>query len=123
MVKFISYKGTIFMRFFLPLFGFFMENLLDKIHRLVSKVNKYWLVVIIFLVITFFIGDSTIMHRISYDKQINQLETQIEQLTIEKEQNLEKLKSLQSDNETLERFAREEFRMTKPNEELFIIVD
>ena len=100
-----------------------MRNFLNKIQKLISKVNKYWLTLVIFLVITFFIGDSTIMHRISYDQQIDQLERRIEQVTKEKESNLEKLKALQSDNETLERFAREEFHMTKPDEELFIIVD
>ncbi|MDL2322525.1 septum formation initiator family protein [Bacteroidales bacterium OttesenSCG-928-A17] len=100
-----------------------MRNFFDKIQRLLSKVNKYWLTVIIFLVITFFIGDSTIMHRISYDRQIIDLENQIDQISREREGNLEKLESLQSDNETLERFAREEFQMTKPNEELFLIVE
>jgi Septum formation initiator len=100
-----------------------MGNFLNKIQKLISKVNKYWLTLAIFLIITFFIGDSTIMHRISYDQQIDQLESQIEEITKAKEANLEKLKALQSDNETLERFAREEFQMTKPDEELFIIVD
>jgi len=56
-------------------------------------------------------------------RQISQLEKEIEQVSKEKELNQEKLKALQSDNETLERFAREELRMTKPNEELFIIID
>lgn len=100
-----------------------MRNFFNKILNLISKVNKYWLTIIIFLVITFFIGDSTIMHRLSYDQQINQLENEIDHLSKEKEQNLKKLEALQSDNETLERFAREEFQMTKPGEDLFLIVE
>jgi Septum formation initiator len=100
-----------------------MENFVNKTRELTSKVNKYWLTLIIFLVITFFIGDSTIMHRISYSRQIKQLEKEIEQVSKEKDLNQEKLEALQSDNETLERFAREELQMTRPNEELFIIID
>jgi Septum formation initiator len=100
-----------------------MENLILKIRALLSGVNKYWLTIAIFLIITFFIGDSTIMHRISYNQRINQLKVEIDRTSKEKEKNLERLEKLQSDNETLERFAREEFHMTKPNEELFIIVD
>ena len=100
-----------------------MENLIQKVRAFLSGVNKYWLTVVIFLTLTFFIGDSTIMHRISYNQQINQLKKEIDRTSEEKDRNLEKLQKLQSDNETLERFAREEFQMTKPNEELFIIVD
>ena len=100
-----------------------MGNFFDYIQKLISKVNKYWLTIIIFLVVTFFVGDSTIMHRISYDQKISQLGNEIEQITKDKEDKLKKLESLQSDSETLERYAREEFQMTAPNEELFIIVD
>lgn len=100
-----------------------MRKIFSKIQDTLSKVNKYWLTVIVFVVITFFIGDSTIMHRISYDQQIVDLENQISQMSRKKEENTEKLKALKSDNETLERFAREEFQMTKPNEELFLIVE
>lgn len=100
-----------------------MGNLGENIKKILGKVNKYWLTVIIFAIVTFFVGDSTIMHRVSYDRQINQLEKEIEQITQEKEKNLEKLRALESNNETLERFAREEYYMTKPNEEVFIIVD
>ena len=100
-----------------------MDKIVANLKKYGSRVNKYWLTVIIFVVVTFFIGDSTIMHRVSYDRQINQLENEIDFYTQEKEKDLEKLKALESDNETLEQFAREEYRMTKDNEELFIIVD
>lgn len=100
-----------------------MDNIINYIKKYAGKVNKYWLTVIIFLIVTLFIGDSTIMHRISYNRQINQLEKEIEYYTREKDKNLEKLKALESDNETLEQFAREEYYMTKSDEELFIIVD
>lgn len=100
-----------------------MRKLIDIINKYWGKVNKYWLTVIIFIVITFFLGDSTIMNRISYNRQIKELEKDIEFYTKEKESNLEKLNALKSDNESLEKFAREQYQMTQPDEELFIIVE
>lgn len=100
-----------------------MSKYWEIIKRYSGKVNKYWLSVIVFVVVTFFIGDSTIMHRISYNQQISRYEKEIEHYTKEKERNLERLNALQSDAETLERFAREEYHMTKPDEELFLIVE
>jgi cell division protein FtsB len=73
------------------------------------------------MVVTFFLGDSTILDRISYNGQINKLAEEIEFYTSEKEKNLEKLNAIQSDVENLEKFAREQYLMTKQDEELFII--
>ena len=91
------------------------------IRNFFSKVNKYYLTGVIFIVITFFIGDSTLLRRYEYNKQIGELENEIVKYTKEKEENEQKLKDLKSDNESLERYAREKYLMTKPNEELFII--
>ncbi|GHT08208.1 hypothetical protein FACS189432_01030 [Bacteroidia bacterium] len=100
-----------------------MKNLFEFVKNYGSKVNKYWLTVIIFTVITFFIGDSTVLDQLSYNRQINQLERDIEYYNNEKESNLEKLNAIQSDEEGLEKFAREQYNMTKADEELFIIVE
>ncbi len=97
-----------------------IETIKDKAAFL-RKINKYYLAVLIFVIVTFFIGDSTLYQRYKYDKQINELENEIAKYKKEREQNEKKLNALKSDNESLERFAREEFQMTKPDEELFII--
>lgn len=93
-------------------------NILSRIR----KVNKYILSVVIFFVITFVLGDSNIVKQIQYSRQIHNLENQIEFYRQQKAQNEEKLRALHSSDENLERFAREQYRMTKPNEDLFIIV-
>jgi len=92
------------------------------IPKITNRINKYYLTAGIFFVLTFCIGDSTLYKRYLYDKKISELEKEIETYQKEKETNEAKLKALYSDDESLERFAREEFLMTKPNEELFIIV-
>jgi len=98
-----------------------MKNWVEIFEKYRQKVNKYWIAVIIFAILTFFVGDSTILRRISYDQQIKQLESDIEYYTNEKEKNLEKLNAIKSSDESLERYAREQYLMTKPNEELFLI--
>ena len=98
-----------------------MNPILSFLKQALSKTNKYVLTGVIFLVITFFIGDSTLFQHYKYGKQISELENEIDACKKEKEENEQKLKMLKSNNDSLEHFARETYLMTKPNEELFII--
>ena len=61
------------------------------------------------------------MKRYAYIQQINQLEREIEYYKKQREENSRKSEALHSDRESLEKFAREQFLMTKPNEDIFII--
>jgi cell division protein FtsB len=83
--------------------------------------NKYWIAVIVGVVFTFIVGENNIFNRISHHRQIRRLQSEINYYTQQKEANLQKLKELHSDNESLEKLAREEYHMVKPDEELFII--
>ena len=98
-----------------------MKSISSFLKQGFSKTNKYVLTGIIFVVVTFFIGDSTLFNHYEYEKQINDLGNEIAKYKKEKEGNELKLKMLKRDNDSLERFARETFLMTKPGEELFII--
>ena len=99
-------------------------DLLKKIYsQYLSKLNKYWLAIIIFLIITFIIGDSNLYKRYEYDEKIRQLENEIKEYRKEIEENRKKLDDLHTSQERLERFAREEYLMKKPDEDLFIILD
>ena len=98
-------------------------KMVEFFNKYKGKVNKYWLAVIIFFIITFVLGDGTLQKRFAYDKEINRLNKEIEYYTNMKEENQHKLEALQSDNESLEKLAREQYQMKKPDEDLFIIVD
>ena len=98
-----------------------VSTVLTFIKSIPSKVNKYVLVGIIFLIVTFFIGDSTFLQHYKYDKQISELENEIAKCRKDSTENSRKLEALKSDNESLETFAREKYLMTKPGEELFVI--
>lgn len=98
-----------------------MGKAIETFRLLKRKINKYWIAVISFTIITFFVGESTLFKRIDYNRQIKQLESEIEYYTKQKAENEQKLEALHSDNESLEKLAREQYHMTKENEEVFII--
>ena len=87
----------------------------------VAGINKYWLVIIVFLFITLVLGDSNLINRRKYDDRIRYLENEIERYRKEIEQNTKKLQELQTDKEGLERFAREEYLMKREDEDIFIV--
>ena len=69
----------------------------------------------------FVMGDSSLYKRYTYDEKIRSLEKEIKHYQKEIEINSKKLNDLHTDKEGLERFAREEYFMKKPNEDVFII--
>ena len=98
-----------------------MKTAVEIFQFVKSKLNKYWIAIIAGLVLTFLVGEYNIFNRISYNYQITQLRSQIEDYTRKNEENRQKMKELNSDNETLEKLAREQYNMVKPDEDLYII--
>lgn len=98
-----------------------MSRIKEFYNKYLSWINVYWLVTIIFCVLTLTAGDSSLYMRYQYDEKIRGLEKEIKMYQGEIEENREKLESLQKDKEGLERFAREEYHMKKANEDLFLI--
>ena len=88
---------------------------------MVSLFPIYWLVTIVFFALTFVMGDSSLYKRYTYDEKIRSLEKEIKHYQKEIEINSKKLNDLHTDKEGLERFAREEYFMKKPNEDVYII--
>jgi len=100
-----------------------MENFIDFLNKHKNKVNKYHITIIVFLVVTFFVGDNNLLDGIRYKKKINSLHKDIVTLKKENEEKIRQLEAFQGDKESLEKFAREQFLMTKDDEELFLIVE
>jgi cell division protein FtsB len=98
-----------------------MSFLKSFYNNYLSRVNAYVLVTIVFVGLTFTAGDSTLYKRYTYDEKIRELEKEIKFYQDEIKINKEKLNSLRTDKEGLERFAREEYYMKKPDEDVFII--
>ena len=98
-----------------------MSRIKDFYNKYLSRINAYWLVTIVFFALTFVMGDSSLYKRYTYDEKIRSLEKEIKHYQKEIEVNSKKLNDLHTDKEGLERFAREEYFMKKPNEDVYII--
>lgn len=98
-----------------------MSRIKDFYTNYLSKISKYWWVTILFLALTFTVGDSNLYQRYMYDQKIKSLEQEIKAYQKEIEINSQKLKDLRTDKDGLERFAREEYFMKKANEDIYII--
>ena len=98
-----------------------MSRIKDFYNKYLSRINAYWLVTIVFFALTFVMGDSSLYKRYTYDEKIHSLEKEIKHYQKEIEINSKKLNDLHTDKEGLERFAREEYFMKKPNEDVYII--
>ena len=66
-------------------------------------------------------GDSNPYKRYKYDETIHSLQKQIKFYQKEIDTNRKKLEELRTDKEGLERFAREEYYMSRENEDVYII--
>ena len=98
-----------------------MSRIKDFYNKYLSRINAYWLVTIVFFALTFVMGDSSLYKRYTYDEKIRSLEKEIKHYQKEIEINSKKLNDLHTDKEGLERFAREEYFMKKPKEDVYII--
>ena len=100
-----------------------MKKWIDFFNKHKHRVNKYQVTIVIFLVVTFFVGDNTLLDGIRYKVKIISLQKDIASLKKENEEKISQLNALQGDKESLEKFAREQFLMTKVDEELFLITE
>lgn len=98
-------------------------DVLKKIVRyILNRFSKIQLIVIVVVfVCAFIIGDSNIFTRFGYDLEISDLRGQIEYYRKKTVDDKRKLQELRSDKDNIEKFARENYRMKKDNEDVFII--
>lgn len=89
---------------------------------LIARYTRLQLISILILVIlAFFVSDSSVFSRFSYDAEIRDLRKQIEFYREKSEADRTKLEQLKSNKENVEKFARENYLMKKDNEEVFVI--
>ena len=98
-----------------------MSDKTSLILRRLSSVNTYVVVIAVFLFITFVVGDSNLYKRYVYNEKIRRLEREIRHYKKAIEADRHKLEDIRTNREGLERYAREEFSMKRPNEDVYII--
>ncbi|MBI4645052.1 MAG: septum formation initiator family protein [Bacteroidia bacterium] len=84
--------------------------------------NKYILTTLIFLLILIFFSQNNLINRYKDIKYLERLRTDKE-FYIKAIHNAEKkIYELKTNKESLEKFAREEYLMKKPDEDIFVVV-
>ena len=84
--------------------------------------NKYILTVIIFIVWVSLLDSNNLVTRYKEMRELHKLKIDREYYIKRIEEDKRKLHELKTDNHNLEKFAREQYRMKKPDEDLYIIL-
>ncbi|HEY5569859.1 MAG TPA: septum formation initiator family protein [Bacteroidales bacterium] len=86
-----------------------------------THVNKYLLVIGVFMFYVLFLDENSLMRRMHLTTQERELRKEIKYYKDKIEIDAQKLEELHSSDENLEKFAREQYLMKQPDEEIFII--
>ena len=93
---------------------------IDKIPA--SFRNKYLLTILIFLIWIILLDSNNLISRYKDVKELRRLKSDREYYMNKIDEESRKLRELKTDNHNLEKFAREQYRMKKPDEDLYIIM-
>jgi cell division protein FtsB len=83
-------------------------------------INKYAITLFVFAVLYLFVGDNSFIQYLKRAKKIREVEQEI-QLNNEEIQKTQSIMTNLENKDSLERFAREEYRMHAPNEDVYIV--
>jgi len=95
-------------------------NLIEKVPPALR--NKYLLTIVIFAVWILLFDSNNLIARYKEMRELHKLRTDREYYIKRIESDKQKLHELKTDNDNLEKFAREQYRMKKPDEDIYIIL-
>ena len=84
---------------------------------------KYVVALAIFVVMIGFVGESSIVNRISQNQEISRLKSEIDEYNRRFEQDKKTLDALKYDPEAVKEVARSRYFMKTDNEDIFIVED
>lgn len=84
--------------------------------------NKYILTILIFLIWILLLDSNNLIARYKDIRELHKLRNEKEYYTKKIEVEKSKLKELKTDDQNLEKFAREQYHMKKPDEDLYIVL-
>lgn len=85
--------------------------------------NKYFLATVVFLAWIFFFDSNDFVSQQAQRKELKQTRAHISWLKEEVTKLNKEYNGMQHDPATLERFAREEYKMKRENEDVYVITD
>lgn len=95
-------------------------NLYDKVPKTLR--NKYVLTIVIFIIWILLFDSNNLIARYKEMRELHKLRIDREYYVEKIEKDRKKLHELKTDNQNLEKFAREQYRMKRPDEDLYIIL-
>lgn len=96
----------------------------ERLKKLLNRFkNKYLIVTILLVVWTCFFDRNDIISEMKLVSKIHRLKAERTYYKNQTDMATKQLKELQTNPANLEKFAREEYLMKKPNEDVFVIVD
>lgn len=84
--------------------------------------NRYLLTIIIFVIWVVLLDSNNLISQYKEMKNLKKLRAEREYYVQRIEEDKRKLHELKTDDQNLEKFAREQYRMKKPDEDLYIIL-
>ena len=85
--------------------------------------NKYWIVIIIGVLITVVVDENSVMQRLKLDMQISDLKEQIADYNAQYERDQARLKDLRRNPHAIAKIARERYFMKADDEDIFVLSD
>ena len=98
-----------------------MKSLIQTLIKILKK--KYLLASVLFIIWLFLFDGNNLVDRISALRTLHQLERDKKYYTEKIISDSKKLEELKTNNDNLEKFAREQYLMKKENEDIFVIID
>jgi cell division protein FtsB len=95
-------------------------NIKDKVPPILR--NRYILTILIFVIWVLLLDSNNLIARYKEMKELQKLKIDREYYIKRIEDDKKKLHELKTDNHNLEKFAREQYRMKKSDEDLYIIL-
>lgn len=85
--------------------------------------NKYVLTIVGFAVWVFFFSQYSLMERVRLSRNLKALQQEKEYYIEQIKRDSTRLKELTTGTEELEKYAREQYYMKKPGEDVFVVVE
>ncbi len=97
------------------------KNIKDRVAKVLSY--KFLVAIILFLAWIVFFDENSILAHQKNKRQLQELQEQKVYYKERIKSDRQKLQDLKSGKDNLEKFAREQYYMSKPDEDVFIVVE
>ena len=88
-----------------------------------NRPNKYWIVLIVGILIVGVLDENSFYQRVKYDLQIEELKTKIAEYNAQYERDEAQLRELRRNPKAITKIARERYFMKADDEDIFVLSD